>query len=250
MDLIIGGGKYGEYAFQRLQTEDNPIILLDTDPACALQTHHHLPEITVEELRANGPPPTGAAFIRGGIAEAADVIVSCRPERIFPTVPVHLAAGVISSVAGCRPDPAGAAAMHAEIPDDLIIGRRDADVYCSLNHIGRCPDRCPAPPVCPVTGVRRAAPLHRRLRESLGAESAHQTESRAVVIESHQFGPGLGYLRTEDLLHTAAGLRGAGAAWVGTACRCHGVVTALIRDGSPVSQRGDSAGSKREEGSA
>lgn len=233
VDLIIGGGKYGEHAFEILKTENTAIIVVDTDPACALRTNRHLPEITVKEFGESGLPPADAGFIQGGIAEAADVIARCRPERIFPTVPVHVAAGVISAIGGFRPDPHGAAAMDARIPDTLVVGRYEADVYCSLNHEGRCPDRCPAPAVCPATGIRREIPLFTLLREYLPAEPAPDTGKISipgVVIESQQFGPGLGYLRTDDLIHAASALRGGKTAWVATACRCHGVATALTRD--------------------
>jgi len=32
MDLIIGGGKYGEHAFQKLRQGSTPVIVMDTDP--------------------------------------------------------------------------------------------------------------------------------------------------------------------------------------------------------------------------
>ncbi|WAI01745.1 hypothetical protein [Methanogenium organophilum] len=232
MDVIIGGGKYGEHAFQKLQQDKTPVVVLDTDPACILRTHRQIPSITMDELAVSGLPPAGAGFIQGGIAETADVIARCRPERIFPTVPVHVAAGIISAITGLRPDPVGAAAMDSCIPDKLVVGRNGADIYCSLNRVGRCPDHCPAPPACPVTGVRRAEPLFALLRESLTACPGDDTETRptpAVIIESRQFGPGLGYILTEDLTCAIADLQNTGAdtAWVATACRCHGVATAL-----------------------
>ena len=237
MDLIIGGGKYGEHAFQKLRQGSTPVIVMDTDPDCTVRSHHHLSETEGNALAASDRPLPGAFFIQGGIAEAADVITRCHPERIFPTVPVHVAAGVISAVAGFRPDAAGAAALDACIPDELVVGGNGADIYCSLNRVGRCPDRCPAPPVCPVTGVRRAKPLYTLLHESLtrcSGSDAGTGPIPAVVMESHQFGPGLGYIQTDDLLCAITTIResDAQAVWVATACRCHGVATALTRDTS------------------
>ena len=235
MDLIIGGGKYGEYAFRKLHTDTMSIVVLDTDPDCTLRQQHHLPETGGPGLTTLDIPAEGAVFIQGGIAEAADVITRFHPERIFPTVPVHVSAGVISAVAGFRPDTHGAAAMGGCIPDELVVGGNDADIYCSLNRIGRCPDRCPAPPVCPVTGIRRAKPLYTLLRESLATCSGSGAGTGpipAVVMESHQFGPGLGYIQTDDLLCAITTIRESDAptAWVATACRCHGVATTLSRD--------------------
>lgn len=237
MDLIIGGGKYGEFAFQKLLQDKTPVVVVDTDSACALRTHWHLPSITVDDLATSALQPTGAVFIRGGIAEAADIITRCHPKRIFPTVPVHVSAGIISTIAGFRPDATGATAMDACIPDEIVVSGNGADIYCSLNRVGRCPDHCPAPPVCPVTGVRQEKPLYTLLRESLttcsaGVAGAEAGTIPAVVMESHQFGPGLGYLLTNDLTCAITAIRKseAQAAWIATACRCHGVATALSRN--------------------
>lgn len=235
MDLIIGGGKYGEHAFQKLRQERTPVIVMDTETDCTVQRQHHLTMTDVNDLATSDRTLPDAVFIQGSIAEAADVITRCRPKRIFPTVPVHVAAGVICVIAGFRPDAAGAAALDACIPDELVVGQNSADIYCSLNRVGRCPDHCPAPPVCPVTGVRRAKPLYTLLRESLSTCSAGDTgtgPTPATVIESHQSGPGLGYISSDDLTCAITTLResGAQAAWIATACRCHGVATALSRD--------------------
>lgn len=242
MDLIIGGGKYGEKAFEALQTDNTPVVVLDTNPACALRTHWHLPFITMDDLAESGLPPEGGGFIRGGIAEAADVIARCRPERVFPTVPVHVSAGILSECAGFEPVPAGADEIAAHIPERFIVGRRGADIYCSQNPDQLCRPDCPEPPVCPVTGERRDLPLWSMLGNYLsgpvpdnavpGGADTHWTVSAGggtgtVIIQSRQCGPGLGYILASDLFSAIDRVREEQRVWIATACKCHGVVTAL-----------------------
>lgn len=260
MDLIIGGGTYGEQAFQKLRQENTPVVVLDTDANCALRTHQQIPSITVGELAAPGLPPAGYAFIEGGIAEAADIITRCRPERIFPTAPVHVSACIISEIAGFKPDPKGSDDVAVRIPKRFFVGRNSADIYCSFNPDTLCLPDCPEPAVCPVTGERRDVPLWSMLRQCLSkpvpddindnantnsntkadADDAavskgagtHQTGStdrgtKSVVIQSRQCGPGLGYILTSDLFFAIDSVREEQRVWIGTACKCHGVVTAL-----------------------
>lgn len=87
----------------------------------------------------------------------------------------------------------------------------------------RCPDDCPEPMACTVTGKRRERPLYALLR-------AVQVPGFAVhVIQSRQLAPGLGGYRAGDLLEAAHRITEAGSKkWLlGTACKCHGIVTAL-----------------------
>ena len=53
---------------------------------------------------------------------------------------------------------------------------------------------------------------------------------RAMVIRSHQLGPGIGGYRPEQLFELLDRVeRSKGPLLIGTACRCHGVITGLER---------------------
>ena len=39
----MGGGKYGELAFQRLRQDGASLIVIDADPACVVQKNRDLP---------------------------------------------------------------------------------------------------------------------------------------------------------------------------------------------------------------
>jgi hypothetical protein len=244
LNLIIGGGTYGERAFAKIQKTNTSVVVIDIDPSCSVQKKHGLPVVTVEQISDPEELQQGAYFIQGGIAEAAHIVATHRPERIFPTVPVHVSAGIISEIVGFEPEPAGADEISTHIPERLVVGRNGSDIYCSLNPDMLCNPNCPEPAVCPVTGERRDVPLWSMLRSYLSTTlpddavperaDTHQTDStnggtRSVVIQSRQYGPGLGYIRCSDLFSAIDSVREKKTVWIGTACKCHGVVTALGR---------------------
>ena len=84
--------------------------------------------------------------------------------------------------------------------------------------------RAPKPEThCTVTGHRRGVPLYERLaRLELHGYRTH-------IIRSRQLAPGVGGYPLADLITLLARLRSEPGSWwlVGTACRCHGTVTAL-----------------------
>ena len=88
----------------------------------------------------------------------------------------------------------------------------------------RCPDDCPEPANrCTVTGKKRGTPLYRLLAEG-------QPRGFGVhVIRSRQLAPGVGGYRVRDLKELLGKVSegGKGKWLVATACKCHGIVTAL-----------------------
>jgi hypothetical protein len=92
-----------------------------------------------------------------------------------------------------------------------------------------CPEDCPEPERCSVTGKRRPQPLHDLLRQ------LEVTGFRNYVVQSRQLAPGLGGYSIADLTKTAQAVtRGKMGKWLlSTSCKCHGILTALeIRSAS------------------
>jgi len=233
MDLIIGGGTYGKLAFDKIKDEGDCIVVIDEDPGCVVQKDYGLPEFSDGECLSEG-----AVFLKGGIGAAATIIAGSLGRsglqegmegRVFPTAPVHILAGIISEICGFVPDPKEAEHVAGLIPEDLIIGRKDADIYCSLNRDNPCLPRCPSPKVCPVTGERRETPLWETLRNSFSGNCEGRLPF-SVVIESRQLSAGLGYIECSDLTEAIGCACKEDAILAGTACMCHGVVTALIKN--------------------
>ncbi|WP_062397431.1 hypothetical protein [Methanogenium cariaci] len=171
-----------------------------------------LPVVTVEQITDPGERQQKSYFIPGGIAEAAQVVAACRPEKVFPpTVPVHVSAGLISELSGFEPEPAGGAdAIAACIPERFVVGRNGADIYGSLNPDQLCNPNCPEPSVCPVTGEQRnQPPLWSLFRNSLSAGVVPGSGiHRTVIIQSRQCGPGLGVYPGFGSLCSHGGCRG------------------------------------------
>lgn len=95
----------------------------------------------------------------------------------------------------------------------------------------QCPEDCPEPAdFCTVTKKRHESPLFERIRQ------IHLSDHRVHVIQSHQLAPGLGGYRVIDLEGLLESVREAGYGnWlIGTACRCHGTISAVKVQGSKV----------------
>ncbi len=200
---IIGGGHVGRRAVRVLAGRGHRLTVVDpeSDPA-------GLPA-EVEFARAEGV---------GWLAE--NLHPDRAPRRVIPALPHHLAAGWILATLG----PAGW--RRTETPDLSGLPRAGrgpgGDVYLSLADF-ICPEDCPEPAaVCPVTGRARGRALFERLRD------LDRPDRPMVVVVSRQLGPGLGGLRPDELFEARERVAAAsGTVLVATACRCHGVVTAL-----------------------
>ena len=143
---------------------------------------------------------------------------------IIPAVPIHVATSWL------RRGPLRDVDWEAaEVPSEVAAlapgahRGREGELYLS-RALHLCPDDCPEPEACPVTGESRGVPLSEELAalEVPGYELA--------VIASHQLAPGVGGFTPERLLALARDLAGPeGKILVATACRCHGVAHGFQR---------------------
>ncbi len=206
--LIIGCGRFGGRSVEKLYRKDpwSKITVVDKDKE-AIKKISCLPVETV----VNDGLLYLDHFLSGG--RKADYII--------PAVPFHLAFEFILS----QLTPLGA--RRREIPDvagvpNPMIGNT-ADLYTSFADF-LCPEDCSEPLHCSVTGKHRPKPLFRILMNLPGP-----FESK--VIHSQQLGQGVGGFRLERLLNLTKELKKKKykeqLILVSTACRCHGVASAL-----------------------
>jgi len=205
MDLVVGGGKYGTWAARYLIERQRQFVVVDPDPGCLAAAEIH--------------GPGSGRLLVGGMETVYQVIRECSPELVFPTAPVHVAAGLVCEAGGFRESPDDIGFILDSTPTELVVGTRGGSLFLSLNRDDTCLPDCPAPDTCPVTGEDRTDPLHDRLRRFL---------PDAFILESRQVSSGLGALSGRDIVNLLDKARGMDMACVGTACRCHGVVTALV----------------------
>ncbi|MFA5294785.1 MAG: hypothetical protein WC382_04640 [Methanoregulaceae archaeon] len=217
MDLIIGGGEYGRRAACYLIERQRQFVVVDPDPFCP----------AAAKVAGSG----SGRYLRGGIGTAYRIIRDSSPGLVFPTAPVHVAARIVCKACGFCESPDDAQKSLPGIPEELVLGFRGGSICLSLNCDCTCLPDCPAPDICPVTGVERTYPLHERLIQLL---------PDAYILESRQVAPGLGAFRGRDIAGLMRQVRGRPHVCVGTACRCHGVVSMLEVMSSPDDDTPDS----------
>jgi hypothetical protein len=218
MDLIIGGGTYGSAAATALRRQGRDVIVLDTDPGCRAAGLSGLPCFPAGRL--DEALCAGSALVVGGIPAALRIIETAHPERVVPTAPIHIAAALVREKLGFVPWQDGIDRILPALPADLIVCSGGGEVVCSYNRDGTCLPVCTAPAVCPVTRRERSVPLYDLLRSAI---------PDGIILESVQLGAGLGALAGDAVIALLAAAADRDEMLVGTACRCHGVVTALRR---------------------
>ncbi len=217
--LILGAGKFGRLAMQRLAELDAGarFTVVDRDGR------------SLEEARAAGTTEItlvladAIAFLRDNLGEDAPW------DWLLPMVPVHVAFAWLMQVSPAAPD-----WQVVEVPEAaggaLPLVRRGAQGELYLSRAaGLCPDDCPEPEsVCPVSGEPRGEPLYEELaRRRLPG-------FRWLALPSRQLAPGVGGYAPRSLLALAREFLDCREnLLIATACRCHGVVHALARRRTP-----------------
>lgn len=203
--LVIGGGRFGRLAIQRLPGRVAAVV--EPRPGPDL-----LSLIQMYGIRL---------LISDGAQAMEQVLAGPEPLTwVVPALPRHLLADwLLLTLAGARRVdlPAG---LLPHLPS--VLATEEGQAYLSLADF-RCPDDCPEPEgFCTFTGLAREEPLHQTLA-GLSAPGM-----RTAVLRSHQMAPGVGGYRVDDLLALRERLRDQAGRWLlGTACSCHGVLSAL-----------------------
>jgi hypothetical protein len=207
--FIIGAGHFGSRAAGLLSKKSNgPLFAVDRE-------EESLARLT-------------AFSVRGIVSDGIDFLLrhygSLKPvHTIVPAVPVHLAfEWLIRHLGG------GLSIKRLPVPEAIEScvphtwqGSEGSLLVSYADFL--CPDDCPEPVRCTVTGERRSKAMHELLRD-LKAPGFE-----VHVIRSHQLAPGLGGYRVSHLTDAAktVSLHGRGKWLLGTACKCHGILTAM-----------------------
>lgn len=205
---VIGAGHFGARA-ARLTSKDGkgPVVVVDRELQ-GLEEIRHLP---VQRVRADG-----IDFLVGRFEDLAE------KDLIIPAVPLHLAYLWLKATLRGQFD-----LEQSPVPESLKetlphtwAGSEGSLLVSYADFL--CPDDCPEPDACTVTGERR-----RPLYELLGELTAWGR--KALVLRSRQVAPGVGGYRAGDLkaLKHALVSGGEGHRLLATACKCHGIVTAF-----------------------
>jgi hypothetical protein len=220
IDLVFGGGKYGVEAVEYLLSRNRSFLVIDIDSKCLVKMNYDLERLSLRDIERLALIDEGRYFLEGGVFEALKAIEELKPEHVFPTAPIHLSAALLEEKFKLNPWFEGVDSILSGLPSKVIVGAGKGSVVVSYNRDRECKQNCNAPDRCPVTGLLKPAPMYKMLE--FAAPSG-------FIIESHQLKPGIGALKGAELDLLFKWAYGKEKMIVGTACRCHGVITALKR---------------------
>ncbi|MFC1836465.1 NAD-binding protein [Thermodesulfobacteriota bacterium] len=202
--IITGYGKFGRIAAERLSASfpDKGIIVI---------------EPRADQI--DQAPSSNLTMVKGDavsyLTESGHVHSD---DMVIPMVPFHLNASYLMAK---HPD-----SDQIPFPEQLSTlvpnpyGMDESNLCCSRADF-LCPDDCPEGETCTVTGELREEPLYGMLGR------LEVTGFEVLVQRSYQVLPGVGGYPFGDLLELEK-RPVSGKYIVATACKCHGVITALI----------------------
>jgi hypothetical protein len=211
MDIIVGGGKYGCMAVEYLRKKRRGFVLVDKDPNCLAVKRYKLK--TAFEIDAEGEH-----FIQGEIATVSQLMTRLKPEYVFPTAPIHVAAELAQSRFKLAPWDEAINYILANLPPSVILRAGRGNLIVSYNRDKDCIEKCEAPEVCPSTHTRKPCTMDRLMKFAC---------PEGFILISHQMAPGLGALKSNELLEFFDWVEKKEKFVVATACACHGFFTAF-----------------------
>jgi hypothetical protein len=211
MDIIVGGGKYGCIAIEYLRKNGRGFVLVDKELRC-LATKRF-------KLKSSAPIGTeGEYFLEGDIPQVLELIERLKPEYVFPTAPVHIAAELAKSKFELEPWSEVIDCILANLPSSVVLQAGSGNLIVSYNRDNACLERCEAPEVCPSTLKRKPCTMDKLVKFAY---------PEGIVLVSYQLAPGMGALKGSELLEFFAQAEKKEKIVVATACGCHGYFTAL-----------------------
>ncbi|AIG98193.1 MULTISPECIES: hypothetical protein [Archaeoglobus] len=214
MDVIVGGGKYGVEAARFLEKRSRDYVIIDRNPECLAMRELDLVRVdSIEEVKE------GRYFLKGGI-EILPSLLKFKPEYIFPTAPLHVAAEALRLKFDLKPWNEVLDCIIGNLPARVVVSAGRGSVVVSYNRDADCLEKCSAPDICPVTKIKKPCPMHELVKFAY---------PDAFVLISRQLEPGLGAIEGKEFAELMKQAEKREKIVVATACRCHGVITALKR---------------------
>ena len=208
---IIGVGRFGQIAFHRLSEagRDRRFVLVDPVADNLRRCKSATARLEISD---------GIEFLEKNLTRGPN------PEWIIPALPVHLAAEWFLLHMG--PSKLKRVPLPSQLDGIVPNAIRGSEGNLYVSHADfRCPEDCDEPrDICSITRRSRQQNMYDLLL-NLSVKPFNSLNMR-----SYQLGPGIGGYRAEHLLEMKATVEQSnGPVLLSTACRCHGVVTALER---------------------
>jgi hypothetical protein len=212
MNIIVGGGKYGCHAIEYLRQKGKGFVVVDIDRNCLAVKKFGL------KASAGTNMSEGEHFVQGDLATVSELIETLKPEHVFPTAPVHIAADLAQIKFGLQPWFEAVNAILPWLPEAVILHAGKGKVFVSYNRDKECLEKCVMPEVCPTTKIRKPCTMTKLMKFA---------SPDAFIIESRVMAPGLGALKGSELAEFFGWAENKEKFVVGTACDCHGVFSAF-----------------------
>ncbi len=221
MNLIVGGGKYGCHAIEFLRDKRRSFVVVDPDPNCQAVQRFNLKTSRVVSVE-------GEFFVRGALPEAADLIDLLKPEFVFPTAPVHIAADMTKIKFDLTTWAEAINYILPKLPPTLVLHAGKGRLILSYNRDTDCLEKCSMPEVCPASQTRKPCTMTKLMRFA---------SPEAFILESYSMAPGMGALKGSELGEFFTWAKTKSEFVVGTACDCHGVFSAFKKPNSGENER-------------
>jgi len=210
MDVIIGGGKYGCYAIEHLRQKQKSFVVVDTDPNClAIKRFKLKPSENIAT--------EGEYFIHGELPKALELIEQLKPEYVFPTAPVHIAADLAKIKFKLKPWSEAINPILTKLPPVVVLYAGRGKIIASFNRDHDCIDKCAMPQVCPSSHIKKPCTMTELMRFA---------SPEACILICFSMAPGMGALKGSELIEFFNWAKTKEKFIVATTCDCHGVVNA------------------------
>ncbi|MBV1750618.1 MAG: NAD-binding protein [Desulfarculus sp.] len=205
--LVVGGGRFGRLALERLPGRVATVVEPKPDEALLALAREQGAELV---------QAAGVEFLAPALA------TNQPPAWVVPALSRHVLHDWL--LAELAPQGARAVEVPEEVlpPMSSVFRGEEGQFFVSLADF-LCPDDCPEPPkLCTVTGKPRGEPLYQRLA------GMNPSGWSVAVLRSRQLAPGVGGCLPGEMLQIKDQIGSQGGNWlVVTSCLCHGVVSGL-----------------------
>jgi hypothetical protein len=211
MDIIVGGGKHGCYAIEHLRQKGKSFTVVDTDSNCLAVKRFG--------LKASAQVTSDAEhFIQGDLSTALELVEVLKPEYVFPTAPVHIAANLAKIKFDIKPWPEAINTILHKLPEAVVLEAGKGKLVASFNRDNDCVEKCSMPEVCPTSQIRKPCTMTKLIRFAI---------PEAFLLISYSMAPGMGAIKGGELIDFFNWVKPREKFIVATTCDCHGVLNAF-----------------------
>src|SRR3989304_634682 len=146
MDIIAGGGKYGCDAVELLRQKGKGFVVVDINPRC----------LAVKRFGLKASSHKGSEdehFIQGDLSKVLELLERVKPEFLFPTAPVHIAADLAKIKFDLELWVEGINSVLPRLPQTVVLLAGEGKIIVSFKRDHKCiakrtmPEACPSPVV-------------------------------------------------------------------------------------------------------